>query len=144
MFFQNQRDKYILRLEKGEKLNESLLCFAKAQKIYSAFYYGIGGLTDIELGFFSLEKKEYEKIRLNDYYELVSLMGNLTLLKTDIFSHAHITLGTRDFQTISGHLFEATISVTAEIIIFKLPNPIKRFNDPNIGVNLMSLSKKIN
>ena len=142
MFFQNQGDKYILRLEKGEKLNESIVHFAKTKKIFSAFYFGIGALTNIELGFFSLEKKDYEKINLSNCYELINLTGNLTLLKNAPFLHSHVTLGTKNFQTISGHLFEATISATVEIIIFNLPNPIKRFKEQNIELNLMDLPNK--
>jgi predicted DNA-binding protein with PD1-like motif len=143
MFFQKQENKYILRLEKGEKLNKSLSSFAKSQKISSAFYYGIGAITDVELGFFLLEKKEYKKRNFNDFYELINLMGNLTFVDNTPFPHGHVTMGTKDFQTIAGHLFEATISVTAEIIIFDLPKTIKREFDPSVGLNLISLSEKI-
>ena len=113
------------------------------KKISSAFIYGLGAITDAELGFFVSEKKEYKKRKFSDNYELISLTGNITLLDNVPFPHIHVTLGTNDFQTISGHLFGAAVSVTVEIIIFSLPEPTTRFKDPNVGLNLIDLPEKI-
>ena len=55
-------------------------------------------------------------VKLMKLLELTSLLGNISHIDDKPFAHLHGTFGTRDFQTLSGHLTKV-VSATAEIVI---------------------------
>ena len=66
---------FLLRFDRGEKLPEALGAFCREQRITSATAQAIGALEDIELGYYDLPAKKYERTRLSGSWELVSMMS---------------------------------------------------------------------
>lgn len=130
MYYSKCNVGYVLRVEIGEEIQESLRQFGSAMKIKGAFYQGIGALTQVELAFFRTDTKSYDRRFFNDEYELITLSGNLSSSEGSYHPHSHVTLSDRNYQTISGHLVRGVVSLTAEIVVVVLDLPLTRKEDP--------------
>ncbi|MDE3045476.1 MAG: DNA-binding protein, partial [Verrucomicrobiota bacterium] len=131
MYYSKCNVGYVIRLEIGEEIQESLRQFAEAVKLKGGFYVGIGAVTQVELGFFRVGTKQYDRRFLDDNeYELVSLTGNLSLVDDLPTPHTHVAVGDSRFQTYSGHLVRAVVSVTAEILVTQIDLSLTRKEDP--------------
>jgi predicted DNA-binding protein with PD1-like motif len=134
-----EKDFYLVVLDKGEEIIATLTAFAAREKIEGAAVFGIGGVTNVTLGFFDRVKKEYLKKTLTGFYELTSLVGNISMLSSKHFCHLHAVVSGADMASSSGHLFAATVSLTAEIFIRPLTRIEREFSS-EIGLNLIRLS----
>ena len=129
---------YFLKFDKDEKLHKTLEQFMRDQKINGAFYHGLGALKNAELGFYHLNKKEYHRETFPDEAELLNLTGSLTWFNDQPVVHSHATLGDTKFKAFGGHLFEADVAVTVELMVTVFKEKIQRIPDPDIGLNLIS------
>ena len=130
---------YIVRLQKGEEVFEALTVFAKKEGITVASISGIGAVTDATLSCYNMETKAYEKQLLSDDYEVLSLLGNLSMKDDEPFPHIHVVLGKRDLSTIGGHLHSATVSVTLELFVQKVDLNVSRVIDEETELCLLDL-----
>ena len=137
MKFRKENNTYIVRLEKGDEIVNSLTQFCEENKIYSGLISGIGGTDDFVLKYYDLEKKEYIPKRFADgiNYELISLNGNISKLDGKPMIHLHATLGDPEYKVIGGHLDSAVISINGEICINVLDEPLERKFDKDFKVN---------
>jgi predicted DNA-binding protein with PD1-like motif len=135
-----QQDKvHFIRIDKDENLFTSLESWAKENNIKSGHLSGIGALKDVELGFYHLDKKQYDRKVFPKEAELLSLEGNLTYLEGKPFFHIHTVLGDEEFRAYGGHLFSATVAVTCEINFREFDQDISREMNKEIGLNLIGL-----
>ena len=130
MYYSKCNVGYVVRAEIGEEIQEALRQFARAIELKGAFYQGIGTLTRVELAFFCTDDKSYDRKFFEEEYELISLMGNLSSHDGVVIPHTHVTLGNREFQTISGHLVTGVVSVTVEILVTSIDLALTRKKDP--------------
>ena len=139
MEYAKSGDQYLIRLLKDQEIFATLERFALETGVQAGSLTGIGALKNVELGFYHLEQKEYERKHFADEAELLGLTGNLSLLEERPFFHIHAVLGASDFSTYGGHLFSAQVAVTMEIHLTPLHLSVSRKHDPSIGLNLLSL-----
>lgn len=130
MYYSKCNVGYVVRAEIGEEIQEALRQFAQAVGMKAAFYQGIGTLSQVELAFFCTDLKSYDRRFFEDDYELVSLVGNLSAHDGVIVPHTHVTLGDRNFQTLSGHLVRGVVSVTVEMLVTTIDIALSRKEDP--------------
>ena len=64
-------------------------------------------------------------------------MINLALDKDEPFFHVHVALGLRDGSARGGHLFEATVRPTVEIMLTTFARPVRRTIDAATGLPLL-------
>jgi uncharacterized protein len=131
--------KYVLRIDRGEKIMENLLNFIKDHKIRSGVITGIGATSSAELGWFNPASQVYEKRSFDESCEITTMMGNIAWFENDPIAHIHMTLSKQDFSVVGGHLFEATVGVTCEIWIVASDMEIKRAVSPIGGLKLIDL-----
>ena len=137
-----QQDKvHFIRIDKDENLFSSLEDWAIKNNIKSGHLSGIGALKDVELGFYHLDKKQYDRKLFPKEAELLSLEGNLTYLEGKPFFHIHTVLGDEEFRAYGGHLFSATVAVTCEINFREFDHNISREMNKEIGLNLIGFCK---
>lgn len=141
MTFSKDNNSYILRLFKGEKIIETLLSFCKSEAISAGSISAIGGASDITLGYFSLETHEYAWKDFPEVHEIVSLTGNVSLVDGEPFIHAHIVISNKEFQAFGGHLKEATVAATLEVVISPNEINLSREMDAEIGLKLLKFSR---
>jgi predicted DNA-binding protein with PD1-like motif len=128
---------YILRIDKGEELVETLKQFCADQNITLGSISGIGAVNKATVGLFETATKQYHSTELTGDFEIASLTGNATTMNGKPYLHLHIVLADRDHNTRGGHLNAATVSATAEIIIHTAPAAIDRKFSEEIGLNLL-------
>jgi len=124
---------YVLKLEPGEELHETLLAFVEQKRIPSAFFQGIGALCNIELGFYNLKKQEYVKHFFEAHHELINASGNISIVGGKHFVHTHAVLANEQCQTISGHFLKGTVSVTIELFLFHVDIALNRKKDEKLN-----------
>lgn len=130
---------YMVRLLKGEEVVSSLVEIAERENILSGFVMGLGAVTEVKLGYYDLETKEYRSQMFNEDYEIGNLVGNLAQVEGKAFLHAHITISDKDCKAFAGHLFSAKIYATGEFFIYAFDKKIERKLDEEIGLKLLDL-----
>jgi len=130
---------YIVRLDAGEKIVETLKALCERDAIGGGFFNGLGAVGEAEIGHFDPESNGYSWVRLSDPYEIVSLYGNITLADGKPFIHVHIALGDNTFAVRGGHLKEAVVSVTCEVTLTRFRDDIGRTKDGASGLWKLAL-----
>lgn len=131
---------YAVVFDKGDEVKQGLTDFAKRQKLGSARLTAIGAFSDATLGYFDRERKEYKKIPIDEQVEVLSLVGDIALKEGDTPAlHAHVVLGRSDGTTRGGHLLEAHVWPTLEVIVDESPRHLQKKTDPETGLALISL-----
>ena len=133
-----QDNKIMLRIDKGEYINKTILDVASFYNLKFGWINGLGAIMDPELGYYDLKNKEYIKKTIIGEFELTSLVGNLTLKEGDLFVHSHITFSDNNFNAYGGHLFDCKIAVAGEFVIFRSSTEINRIYDDEIGLHTWS------
>lgn len=128
-------DTVLVRLDKGDEIVGSLLDVAKKEGLTLASVSGIGATDDFEVGVFDLARSDYEHIRFSGNHEIVALTGNVTAKDGAPYIHLHITCAGEGGKIVGGHLFEAKISLTAEIFLHKGKGEADRLRDETLGIN---------
>lgn len=129
---------YVVRMDKGDELVESLLSLAKKENIKFAAVSGIGATNDVDFGCFNTELKQYKGINMKGDFEITSLVGNINTMNGENYIHLHINLADENGCVHGGHLKRANISVTGEIVITCTDAVIDRRFDPEVGTNLLT------
>ena len=136
MNFNKEESKYYITLDKDEYINQSLLDIANKQNIQSGWVNGIGAIYEIEIGYFDINQKGYVKKKFNGHYELLSLLGNVSIKEGNRFIHTHITFCGTNYQVFGGHLFDAKIAAAGEFLIDSCNFEIKRKFNNDVGLHL--------
>jgi len=118
-----------------------LLAFARDHKISAAGFTGIGALRSVTVGYFELERRDYKRIRIDEQVEVLTLAGNIALTKDGPKVHAHLVVGRSDGTAHGGHLLEAQVRPTLEVIVTESPAYLRRRSDPGTGLALMRLDE---
>ena len=137
------KDKRIVlaRFLPGEKLLASLAELIKAEDIESAYFFGLGSLRNPELAFYDPSSKSMKHTRFEGHYEVASLQGNLSYIyaeQTPVL-HTHVVLFQADHRPIAGHLIEAEVAVTMEMVIIPIPARIERKFDQDYNLFLWDI-----
>lgn len=135
----DDRDRVLLRLFRGEEVVGSLQAFAQERQIPHALVNAIGAVEDVVLGAYDLSAREYRRRPLAGDWEVISLMGNLGWVDGDAFLHAHAMLGDLECNVVGGHLFQATVHVTMEVVLWTGDAVLERAHDENVGLKLWRL-----
>jgi predicted DNA-binding protein with PD1-like motif len=129
--------RYIFRFDKGEEVFVKLLEFAAQENISAASFNAIGACSEIELGYFNVNLKDYRKKPFYEELEMISLIGNLSVAEGKLVAHSHGMFGRTDFTTIGGHVFKAVVSVTCEMFLIKLDGQMNRKLDEATNLKLL-------
>lgn len=135
-----QNDQHIvLRLERSEEIIKALTRFAGDQNIKSAFFIGLGAVSQARVAFYNIKDRLYQWQEFKGQnLEIVNLTGNISLKNNKPFVHAHITLTDEQGRALGGHLGKAVVSGTCEIMIMLLEKTISRQFDSETGLWLLN------
>jgi predicted DNA-binding protein with PD1-like motif len=122
----------------GDEVAAGLLAFAKEQRLGGSHFTAIGAFRDVTLGYFEWDKKDYKKIPVREQVEVLSLVGDVSLdEKGEPKVHAHVVLGRSDGTALGGHLLEAHVRPTLEVIVVETPKHLRRRYDPESKLALI-------
>lgn len=131
---------FALIFEAGDELVTGLERFAAEQKVSASSFTAIGAFSSVTLAWFDWERKEYQtSVDLAEQVELLSLIGGIALKDGKPVVHAHVVVGRRDGTAHGGHLQEATVRPTCELILTESPANLTKHIDPESGLALIQL-----
>ncbi len=130
---------FALVFQTDDEVMEGLAAFLKEQRIGCARFTAIGAFLGATLGYFDWEKKDYRKIPTVEQVEVLSLIGDVALKDAEPTIHAHVVLGRWNGSTLGGHLLEARVRPTLELILVESPEHLRKKHDPESGLALIDL-----
>lgn len=139
MRFKKSDKTYFIRLERGEKIIETLKNFCAKNRIKCGYLSGIGALDEVELAHYIVENRRYTSKTLKQPLEITNMSGNITTLDKEVYLHCHITLSDEKMKAIAGHLKEGIVSATCEIVLITLKGSLERRYDSLTGLNIMNI-----
>ncbi len=126
----------VLRMDRGEEILSTLKEVALKENIKLASISALGACDHFVAGVYSVPEQKYYKNEFNGVYEITALVGNINTMNGEYYSHLHITCADGNGRCFGGHLNEARISATCEMIVNIIDGNVDRIHDDNTGLNL--------
>jgi hypothetical protein len=130
---------FVLIFETGDEAMAGLTGFAVENHLAAARFTAIGAFRDVTLGYFDWQAKDYKKIPVAEQVEVLSLIGDVATSEGKPTVHAHVVVGRSDGSTRGGHLLEAHVRPTLEVVLVESPAHLKKRHDPETGLALIDL-----
>ncbi len=108
---------HYIKFEKDELLLEPLTQYAKDNNIKTAEISFIGAVQNVNVMYFNQSKKEYDKHNFEGGHEVLSGLGNVSILEGKPFVHVHMTVADKNGNAFGGHLDEGTKIWLIEAVI---------------------------
>lgn len=131
---------YLVRLERGEDLIETVTSFCQTNSIKNATATAIGSIENPTLAHYKVDTKQYSEKKLEGVFELTSLLGNIAVFEDKPLLHFHVTIGDESMQAYAGHLIQTKVSATVEMTITVFPTEYEKNVDEEVGLKLWDLS----
>ena len=131
-------DTYIVRMDPGEEILTQLKVFAEQEGVKLASVTALGAVKDFTVGVFDTGAKVYKSNRFQGVYEIVSLVGTINTMNDAFYCHLHMSAADQEGHAFGGHLNEAVISATCELVVTCLPGRTDRVFSDEVGLNLIS------
>jgi uncharacterized protein len=132
------RRTFVVTLEMEEEVVSSITELARELSLGSSTMTGIGAFQSVRLGFFDYERSHFRENVIDEQVELLSLVGNIADSEEGKpHLHAHVVVGRADATTWGGHLIEAVVRPTLELVIVESPEHLQRRHDEKTGLILL-------
>ena len=131
-------DTYIVRMDPGEEILTQLKVFAEQEGVKLASVTALGAVKDFTVGVFDTGAKVYKSNRFQGVYEIVSLVGTINTMDGAFYCHLHMCAADQEGRAFGGHLNEAVISATCELVVTCLPGRTDRVFSDEVGLNLIA------
>jgi predicted DNA-binding protein with PD1-like motif len=125
--------------ETGDQVMDGLLNVAAQRQLSAASFTAIGAFEWVTLGYFDIQRNDYQRIDLDEQVEVLSLSGNVARGPEGPKIHAHVVVGRSDGTACGGHLLAARVRPTLEVIITETPASLRRRIDRVTGLPLLDL-----
>lgn len=144
MKYRRMKDDIYIRLDKDDNVVSSILNVCHKEKIQGGYIQGIGACDKAVLSTYISEKKEFVDHTYTGMIEMVSLMGNISIDDAEVpilHSHAIFSYLSNNgkIEVTAGHLKDAHISCTGEIVLRTTEEKIKRMFDEKVGIEVWKL-----
>ncbi len=134
---QNNGSTHIVVLERGESVVPALVSFVRENDIKAASFTAIGAFESAQLAFFDWERRDYEPLPVLEQAEVLVLAGDVAWKEDEPIIHAHAVLGLRDGSTLGGHLRDAVVRPTLEVVLHA-GGALERRYDAESGLALVA------
>jgi hypothetical protein len=125
-------------LQTGDEAMKCLQTFIEKEQVSAAQITAIGAFSDAKLNYFDWETKADQPIPVREQVEVASLVGDVALAPEGKPAlHIHVVLGRRDGTALAGHLSEAHVRPTLEVILTEPPVHLHKAVDPESGLALI-------
>lgn len=128
---------YAVVLDTGDEVVGELGKFVRDQEVEAASVTAIGAFRRALLGYFHWETKQYKQIAVEEQVEVLSLLGDVAVGDQGPTLHLHAVLGKADGSVVGGHLLEAHVRPTLEVILVQPPSYLRKRKDPETGLALI-------
>ena len=136
MYYKQFGNTYMVRIDLGEDIVKSLKKLCEDEHILLGRVEAIGAADHAVIGVYDLEKKEYYPEKIDEFMEIASLNGNITVMDGKPYIHLHATLADRDHVIHGGHVLEMRVGATCEMFVTVPDGEVSRKKDEELGINL--------
>jgi predicted DNA-binding protein with PD1-like motif len=131
---------YVIIFETDDELFAGLDRFSSEQRLAGSSFKAIGAFSAVKLAWFDWQSRKYRpSVVLNEQVELLSMVGDIALNNGKPQVHAHVVVGKADGTAHGGHLLEAHVRPTCEVILTENPEHLQKQVDPESGLALIRL-----
>ena len=129
---------FALVFETGDEVMKALEAFARQEQLAGSHFTAIGAFREATLGYFDWGTKDYLRIPVREQVEVLSLIGDVARDEQGGPKlHAHVVVGKSDGTAHGGHLLEAVVRPTLEVILVESPRHLQRRHDRETGLALI-------
>ena len=128
-------------LDPGDEAVAQLTALVRERGLTAAQVTAVGAFARATVGWFDREAKSYRPIRIDEQCEVLSLVGDVALGDDESQLHLHAVLGLSDGTTRGGHLLEAEVWPTLEVIIRETPAVLRKTDRPELGIAVIDLDR---
>ncbi len=131
------------RLPTGSDLLEGITALCRENRVLAGKITIIGALRKAKLGWYDEDAREYHTFEVPETTEILSCVGNVSVLDGRPFPHVHAVLGLRDEKVLGGHVFQGCEVFVAEYVleVFAWGEGLERVEDPTTGLKLWPADK---
>jgi predicted DNA-binding protein with PD1-like motif len=133
---------YAVIFYEGDEAFSGLLEFAEKYHVTSAHFTAIGAVNGATVAWFDPQRKMYKKIPIQGQHEVIGMSGDIALYKGKPVVHTHLIVGSPDGTTHGGHLLDANVSPTLEVMMTVDPVMMQKRLDPATDLTLIDPSLK--
>ena len=126
----------VMRIDKGEEILTQLKAMALKENVQLASVRALGATNDFTVGVFKVEEKKYYANHFTGDFEIVSLTGTISTMNGEYYAHLHMSAGDAQGRVFGGHLNEAIISATCEMVVEVIDGQVDRAFSEEVGLNL--------
>ena len=126
----------VMRIDRGEEILTQLKAMALKEDIQLASVRALGATNDFTVGVFKVDEKKYYANHFTGDFEIVSLTGTISTMNGEYYAHLHMSAGDEQGRVFGGHLNEAIISATCEMVVEVIDGRVERTHDADVGLNL--------
>jgi hypothetical protein len=130
---------YALAFVTGDEVSAVLGEFLHENNIETASISAIGAFERALLGYFDWQRKDYNRIPVDQQVEVLSLLGDVAIADGAPSLHLHAVLGRSDGSVVGGHLLKAWVRPTLEVILVQPPRYLRKRKDPETGLALIAI-----
>jgi predicted DNA-binding protein with PD1-like motif len=130
-------------MDSGDEVLSTMKAVAVRENIRAAQVTAIGALSDVVLLYFDWQEKSYRKIPVREQVEVASMIGDIALdPKGKPAVHIHLVVGKSDGTAMAGHLGEAHVRPTLEVIVQEAPSYLQKTHDDASGLALIDIGER--
>ena len=111
----------------------TLTDFTAERQLQATQLTAIGAFSRVVVAYFDWDTKEYRHIPIDEQVEVLSLVGDISVEAGEPKVHAHVVVGKADATAHGGHLIEAHVRPTLEIVLTEMPRHLQRRFDRESG-----------
>ncbi|MGA2812962.1 MAG: PPC domain-containing DNA-binding protein [Candidatus Acidiferrum sp.] len=135
---EQQPKTFVLIFDTGEEISSTLKQFAQKQSLAGSSFKAIGALSHAKFAWLNWKTKQYEIAGdFKEQLELLSLIGDIALKDNQPQVHAHMIVARQDGTAHGGHLLEAHVRPTCELILTESATQLQKQIDPESGLALI-------
>lgn len=131
-------DTVVVRIDRGEEILVKMKEMALKENIKLATVSALGAVGDFTVGVFHVDEKKFEGNRFTGEFEIASLTGTISTMKGEYYAHLHMSAGNAKGHVFGGHLSEAIVSATCEMVVQVIDGQVDRAYDEDVGLNLLA------
>lgn len=129
----------VVRIDRGEEIVASAKQACAQSGVRLAGISALGAVDHAVIGLYHVADRTYHSHAMDGEMELTALVGNVTRKDGELYLHLHATFADEQGHAYGGHLNEARVSGTCEMLIQKLDGEVGREIDQQTGLNIFSL-----
>lgn len=126
----------------GDEASDCLARFADHHGVKAAHFTAIGACSRAVLGYYQWNQREYRRNAFERQLEVVSLVGDIACKDGKPSVHMHAVLGQENGGALAGHLLEADVRPTLEIMLTEVPEELHKLHDSEAGLALIHIDRE--